>query len=389
MRHITRHLITLISSLGLVCGTGRAASTSRVILPLVPGWHNGAKVLYIQTEASDPGVAQDQMVNYVPRLASSGSSNIVDDIYVITNFPQPNVVPSAPHPLGPQNSSRGYSPLWQVNLVTWNEGATPQALTSEAAISDAMASGKVAVKKTDIVVNCPIVFTPDGGTLPTATIIGDEDHKQVILPLVQGWYKGTQVLYLQTEASDPAVALDQNVNYVPGLTNAVGTRTVDDIYVVSNFQQANVVASAPHPLGPQNADEDYSPLWHVKVVTWNEGATPQLLTSEGAIQDAASNGKVKIDGTRIVVNCPIMAGAVPTATIIGMQSALKPMRSAPGGSIQMTLSGQVGQTYPIQASTNLIDWLVITNLALTGPTAQFADPAQTQTPRRFYRAVDQ
>jgi hypothetical protein len=310
---------------------------------LVTGWFNDSQVLYIQSEASDPAVAQSQNVNYVPGLAGAANTDTVDDIYVFSNFAQANVVASAPNPLGPMNTDAVYSPLWQVNLVTWNAGVEAQTLTSEEAINAAATSGKIMVQKTGIIVNCPIIYSPAGGTLPTATVIGEQAQKSVILPLIQGWYKGAKVLYLQTEASDAGVAKDQNVNYVPRLAGAANKDTVDDIYVVSNFPQANVVASAPHPLGPMNADKDYSPLWQVSLVSWKQAGEAQLLASEDAVNAAAASGKITIQKTDIIVNCPIVAEAMPTVTIIGGPE-ISAARQASGLTINFTGTLQSADT---------------------------------------------
>jgi len=78
----------------------------RVSLPLVICWHDGTKVLYIQTDASDSTVAAQQGVNLVPRLSNAvdAPGGAVDDIYVFTNSTekdQYNILPSAPQPVGP------------------------------------------------------------------------------------------------------------------------------------------------------------------------------------------------------------------------------------------------------------------------------------------------
>ncbi len=54
----------------------------RVSLPLVICWHDGTKVLYIQTDASDPTVAAQQGVNLVPRVSNAvdAPGGAVDDI---------------------------------------------------------------------------------------------------------------------------------------------------------------------------------------------------------------------------------------------------------------------------------------------------------------------
>ena len=97
-----------------------------------------------------------------------------DDIYHVTNFTQGNVIPSAPIPAGPGSKDPNYTPLWQVSLVTWNSGTTPYLLKSEEDVKNAQAEGLVTIVKTNIVVNCPVIYTPFGGLLPTAKISGDE-----------------------------------------------------------------------------------------------------------------------------------------------------------------------------------------------------------------------
>ncbi len=153
----------------------KVPAAPRVTLPLVTGWYDGEPVQYIQTEASDQGVAEQQGVNYVPKLANAISAQpaAVDDIYVVTNFTQANIIASAPNPTGPGNLDQEYSPLWVVSTVTWNAGTTPYTLTSEAAVTTAEANGLVTLAQTDIVVNCPVIFTREGGLLPNAKITID------------------------------------------------------------------------------------------------------------------------------------------------------------------------------------------------------------------------
>lgn len=150
------------------------APNPRVILPLVQCWYRGQVAWYIQTETSDLTLSQQQDVNNVPGLANvlSAQTTAVDDIYHVTNFTQGNVIPSAPIPAGPGNTDPNYTPLWQVSLVTWNPGITPYLLKSEQDILSEKARGSLKIVKTNIVVNCPVIYTPFGGLFPTAKIIG-------------------------------------------------------------------------------------------------------------------------------------------------------------------------------------------------------------------------
>ncbi len=50
-----------------------------------------------------------------------------------------------------------YPPLWSISKATWKSGANRHLLTSYAAIKKAVAAGQVTLKKTPLVVNCPLV----------------------------------------------------------------------------------------------------------------------------------------------------------------------------------------------------------------------------------------
>jgi len=157
---------------------GRKVSP-RVSLPLQVGFFNGATALYITPEVGvDPNapvavIAAAKQVaigfksNFIPQnFGTLPNSPAVDDIFVFTNFTQGNVLASAPHPAGPANADTNYSPLWQVNLVSWNSGRQERVLTSQTDITDAAAAGDVAIQRTPIIVECSVVFTPGGGVLP-------------------------------------------------------------------------------------------------------------------------------------------------------------------------------------------------------------------------------
>src|SRR6201993_190828 len=148
------------------------AVSPRVILPLQSGFFDGATALYITPEVGvDPNappaiiaaahqVANGFNSNFIPtNFGTLPNSPAVDDIFVFTNFPQGNVLASAPHPAGPANTDTNYSPLWQVSLVAWNSG-TRRVLTSQTDIENAASAGDVTITKTPIIVECSVVFTP-------------------------------------------------------------------------------------------------------------------------------------------------------------------------------------------------------------------------------------
>ena len=172
---------TITGALGLAATTAAPAqqapqyataanSDSRVSLPLIRGWYDGKPALYISTETSDRQVAEMTHITYSPILRNAIAGGAVDDIYMVTNFKQGNVIPQAPQPEGPRNQAATYTPLWQLNLVTWSSNARPHLLKSEAEIRAEKARGNVRVVKTNVVINCPILHTPQGGLFPGAQI---------------------------------------------------------------------------------------------------------------------------------------------------------------------------------------------------------------------------
>ena len=138
------------------------------ILPLVRGFADGNQVFYITTEVSDEKLASylsnltNSRVVYTPALKYTPAQSFAN-IYEFTNgikgsgpegF-QPNVADSQP-------GDNNYSPLWKVNLVTWNNGTTPRELTSEEDIVNAIKNKELTIKPTNIIVNCPFVQWKDG-----------------------------------------------------------------------------------------------------------------------------------------------------------------------------------------------------------------------------------
>ena len=58
-----------------------------------------------------------------------------------------------------------------------------------------------------------------------------------------------------------------------------------------------------------------------------------------------------------------------------------------GPQIQLQLSGDVGQTYLIESSTDLRNWQTFTNFVSTAPVTVFDEPAPLPASQRFYRAL--
>ena len=57
------------------------------------------------------------------------------------------------------------------------------------------------------------------------------------------------------------------------------------------------------------------------------------------------------------------------------------------GDFRFRLTGPAGQTVPIQASTDLTNWMDLTNVVMTTEVGEFEIPSAAADSRRFFRAV--
>jgi hypothetical protein len=75
----------------------------------------------------------------------------------------------------------------------------------------------------------------------------------------------------------------------------------------------------------------------------------------------------------------------PNITQVNVQ--LGPVLLLSGGAVQIGVTGLAGQTYPIQVSTNLVNWDFLTNTTLTNLSGQFIDFSAPNFSQRFYRSA--
>jgi hypothetical protein len=160
-----------------------------------------------------------------------------------------------------------YSPLWQINAVTFKTGTTPHILKSKADVNAAVKAGEVTVKSATTVVNCPV--------------LGFGQKK------VAGYSNGHLIHYL--DLGPVKVAPGNAVAPLYTVTNPVGAQQ-------HNIAQENI---AP-------GQTKYPALWGIIKVTFKAGVKPHLITSYAQITKAQSAGQVTIAKTTLVVNCPVV-----------------------------------------------------------------------------------
>ena len=139
----------------------------------------------------------------------------------------------------------------------------------------------------------------------------------VIMPMIDGYYKGNKVYFIHTEVSDSEMAemMSKMINFptlhVPELKN-IPEDQMARVYVFTN----GVPGSEPYGGGPFMFQIDvfdsipgqkkYSQFRIPYLVTWNNDTKPSILNSESVILKAESDGKITIEKSNLVVNVPMI-----------------------------------------------------------------------------------
>ena len=238
-----------------------AAVSAALVLPAAaPAGKDMEPIRHFPKQKKTAGFYKGKTVRYLdfgPIKLRPG--NKVAPIWVFTNGAdrQRNVIDVVP-------GDRGYSPLWRVVMVSWADDASPRVLRSAAQVRAAAAAGEVTLRRTNTVVNCPVVGF---------------GQKQIL-----GFHRGSTIAYY--DLGPVKLARGNKVAPIWAFTNGASG-------------QKNVIDVVPGQAG-------YTPLWQVSMVTWADGITPRVLMSAAQIRSAASAGDLTVRRTETVVNCPLI-----------------------------------------------------------------------------------
>ena len=160
----------ILSACNAFAGSGASAVGSANVaqVPAGKAYAEGKEIYFSHTEASDPAIAEKltnmmkSPVLHVPSLANVPAETTAT-AYVFENGVagsgplgfQPDVFDNPP-------GTDGYTPLRQLVLVKWADGAQARELKSEAEIEQALSANELTTTPTGVVVNMPFMVW-DGG----------------------------------------------------------------------------------------------------------------------------------------------------------------------------------------------------------------------------------
>lgn len=131
-------------------------------------------------------------------------------------------------------------------------------------------------------------------------------------PPVKGFYKGQEITFIHTEASDPKVAgmltrmMGPQVLVVPSLKE-IPSRLLADVFALTNgVQGEGPFGFQPDVFDAAPGDPRYTPLRRVNLVTWKDGVRARVLRSVEEIQRARARSEVTVAQPGVVVNMPFL-----------------------------------------------------------------------------------
>jgi hypothetical protein len=318
---------SVVNELGSVLKLSQ--SNIPIDIPMMKGYENGHEIFFIATDASDNQTAAaitnqtGFKVNVASVLTKTPESARIQAYGFTNGIPgngpfgfQLPVVAAKP-------GDQGYSPLWQLNLVEWNQNANPKELKSVEEIMGAQQNGSLTVKKAEVIVNHPVIKW-EGGSLKIkenknvnddTPYVGGQvlniDTENLVVTMIahRGWGPdGRTVYYIVTDATPKMPADMMEVAYVPSNEKLASTPVAVDLFQFTNGINGSGPMGFQAGIGAANTDDsNYSPMWRISFIEWKAPSKVRILETVSDITTMAQAGMISItpaiNGTH-VVNCP-------------------------------------------------------------------------------------
>jgi len=303
-------------------------------IPLHHGYYDGSDVYFIITDSSDPIHAdlitknQGWKVELAP-LLKNAPKDALSKTYMFTNGVQGMGVHGFQSEVFTSTPAQAekYSALTAHVHVTWNDGATPRVLNSEKMIMSAVEKKEITLTEISVVLNMPQIIWPEGQMmvkedkiLTDVTPYGggqvldiNTEEMNVTFIAHRGWGPdGRTIYYIVTDATPSGPAGMMGVVSSPTSARLITNSAAVDLYQFKNGLtgtgplgfQPGIAAGAP-------GDANYSPMWRIFIVGWNDPEHAQLLETIDDMNaykeaDLIDIGIARPMDSDHIVNCPFI-----------------------------------------------------------------------------------
>ena len=303
-------------------------------IPMHKGIYGGSQVLYIITDGSDEDYAKTltEKQGWNVELATSISKvpeEALEQLFIFKNgikgdgiygF-QDEVFSSTP------SQESEYSALNSVIEVTWKQGQKEIVFESSDDIITAKENGRIEFNETGIVLNTPQIVWPEGQmTVRDDKEITDqmsygggqiieinEEELSVTFVAHRGWGPdGRTIYYIVTDATPSGPAETMGVVSSPSSANLIINSGAVDLFQFKNgIKGSGPLGFQPGIAGASQYDENYSPMWRVYLVEWNDEESAKILETKSDIDSFRTDDLLSVSIARPtnsdhIVNCPFI-----------------------------------------------------------------------------------
>lgn len=304
------------------------------IIPMHKGIYAGNQILYIITDGSDEDYSKtlSEKQGWNVELASA-ISNVPEDalqkLFIFKNgikgdgiygF-QDEIFSSTP------SQESQYSALSSIIEVTWKIGQKEIMFESAADVIAAEEGGRVEFNETGIVLNTPQIVWPDGQMLVRSdkeitdeTPYGggqiieiNEEELTVTFVAHRGWGPdGKTIYYIVTDATPSGPAETMGVVSSPTSANLIAHSGAADLFQFKNgIKGTGPLGFQPGIAGAALGDTNYSPMWRIYLVEWNDAKSAKILETKSDIDSFRADDLISVSIARPtnsdhIVNCPFI-----------------------------------------------------------------------------------
>jgi len=304
------------------------------IIPMHKAIYEGNQILYIITDGSDENYTQilsekqEWNIELAPAIADVPEIAL-QKLFVFKNGVtgdgiygfQDEVFSSTP------SQESQYSALNSIIEVSWKTGQKQATFESAVEIIAAEEAGRIEFYDTKVVLNTPQIVWPGGQMLlrPDEEITDkmsydggqiteiNEDEMTVTFVAHRGWGPdGRTIYYIITDATPLGPAKAMGVTSSPNLANLIEHSSVVDLFQFKNgIKGSGPLGFQAGIAGASLGDENYSPIWRIYLIEWNDSDSAKILETKSDIESFRTSELLSVSIARpvnsdYVVNSPLI-----------------------------------------------------------------------------------
>jgi hypothetical protein len=303
-------------------------------IPMHKGIFNSSSVFYIITDSSDQEFGnkiterQGWNVELAPPLADTPKTAL-QKFFVFTNGISGDGIygyQSDVFSYTPSQESE-YSPLSSVVEVSWKTGQNKIIFESVEEILEAKEGSRIEFNETDIVINTPQIIWPDGQMIiredteinddllysgGQITEINEEDMTVTFIAHRAWGPDGRTIYYIVTDATPSNPAEIMGVTYSPITAKLLSSSSAVDLFQFKNgIKGSGPMGFQPGIASAAPGDKNYSPIWRIYNVEWNNSENAKLLETRFDIDSFSEEDQLTVSIARPMnsdhlVNCPFI-----------------------------------------------------------------------------------